>query len=344
MTSVVITGLVLTLVGCWHLPKKTALEDIHDNYRLEFSKLFFSATKEGQSPSCVPGKNDEQFFFAETREKMRDFRVQYGTEGAESHHLTVLEGMMHLQVGNVGTAKLFQENIDNAKVKLLSRTGQHNRDFLFADNFADLVGGWTIVCKFAAAGNTVSNASPENIDFLEQAARNIAKRLNSDSKANKLSEPAVDQGAVYLATSAAIFHVWAAKARFDRCVIGEICECSSDPDDNCGGAVAVALSNTECQNEDDRTSCEQKIRTKFANSKIRPPLYREGRELIGLFLDDTERMIADCGVSAATSAARKRYVDWYAFLGKEIKTVGGEVKLFACPANSQHSVSTPPLA
>ena len=40
------------------------------------------------------------------------------------------------------------------------------------------------------------------------------------------------------------------------------------------------------------------------------PLYREERDMIDLLLDDTEKLIADCGgEGGVTSPARRRFVD-----------------------------------
>ncbi len=317
--ALAVSAFVLT--GCQALPKTSALKDIHESYREEFSELFVSES--GEKPGCIPQKaSADAVYFARTREGIRSFRVKYGTESAESQHLTVLEGMMHLQVGNVGTAALLKDRVEEAKPKLASGTGHLTRDLLFAENYADLTSGWTRICDFEKRGASAVEATQEEVKTLEAAADSIAERLRADRDQGKLAEPAVDQGAVYLATSAAIFDVWAAKARFDHCVELEECRCADDPEDECGGAALVETVNAECEGAQDRLACERTKRTAFSNEKIRAPAYKSGRELIGLFLDDTEKLVADCsGATGATSPARRRYVAWYRFLGNEIEKV-----------------------
>ena len=149
------TGLLLLLSACDAtrngsglpklLPQKQGLEDIHDIYRQEFAELFLS--DQGEAPACLsnlPAANRPSF--SQTRAAIRAYRVRFGTAEAEAAHLTVLDAMMHLQVGNVGLASLLKNDVEDAKGKLVSRTGRFTRDFLFAEHFDSLVEGWRVVC------------------------------------------------------------------------------------------------------------------------------------------------------------------------------------------------------
>lgn len=307
------------------LPQKQALSDIHDIYRTEFAELFLSG--EGDKPQCISNlETVSQPSFSRTRTAIRAFRVRFGTEEAEAAHLTVLDAMMHLQVGNVGLARLLESDVESAKGKLVSQTGRFTRDFLFAEHFGSLLQGWRVVCDLTAK----PPKTPEGAaDGLQTAAREIATGLEASAKAGQLAEPDADQGAIYLATTSAIFDVWAVKQSGQRCI--EQGDCGCDASDNACPTPAVTLDTCAGQTDPlDRLSCQQDLRRSYFNETVRPARYAESRDLIGLFLDDSEKMLALCSedgaMSRSTGLARLRYLSWYKFLsGRLPKSAAAEI-------------------
>ncbi|TQV81859.1 hypothetical protein [Denitrobaculum tricleocarpae] len=299
------------------LPQKQALEDIHDIYRAEFAELFLSG--EGEQPGCLSSlPAASQPTFSQTRSAIRAFRVQFGTKDAEAAHLTVLDAMMHLQVGNVGLAGLLKSDVEAAKGNLVSQTGRFTRDFLFAEYFDPLLAGWGVVCDLTASP---PKAIDRAADELEAAASEIAEGLTAFAQSGQLADPDADQGAIYLAATTAVFNVWAVKESGQRCI--EQGDCGCDATVNSCPTPAV-ISNT-CGAETDpleRRECQQDLRRSYFNETIRPARYAQSRDLIGLFLDDSEKMLALCSESGAmaraTSSSRLRYVSWYRFLSDRL--------------------------
>lgn len=309
------------------LPQKQALSDIHDIYRAEFAELFLSRGKE--EPGCISNLEAEppsQPSFSQTRTAIRAFRVRFGTEEAEAAHLTVLDAMMHLQVGNVGLARLLENDVEGAKGKLVSQTGRFTRDFLFAEHFESLLQGWRVVCDLTAEPPKTSERATGR---LETAASEIATSLTASAKAGRLADPDADQGAIYLAATSAIFNVWAVKERGQRCI--EQGDCGCDASDSACPTPAAARDACATRSDPlDRLSCQQDLRRSYFGETVKASRYAESRDLIGLFLDDSEKMLALCSedsaMSRAAGSARLRYVGWYKFLSTHLpKTAAAEI-------------------
>jgi hypothetical protein len=93
--------------------------------------------------------------------------------------------------------------LQSAQAGLRSGTGQYTRDELLAKTFGYLLQGWQEIHDF---GDTSDSTIAEH-QKIEQAADGIKAALDGlDS--SKLADADVDEGAIYLATTAAIFYVW----------------------------------------------------------------------------------------------------------------------------------------
>lgn len=299
------------------LPQKQALSEIHDIYREEFAALFLSA--QGEEPRCLSNlPSASQPSFSGTRTAIRAYRVQFGTKEAEAAHLTVLDAMMHLQVGNVGLASLLKSDVEAAKGKLVSQTGRFTRDFLFAEYFDPLVEGWRVVCDLTdSPPKAVAGAAGK----LEAAASEITAGLTASAKAGQLAEPDADQGAVYLATTAAVFNVWAVKESGQLCIEQGNCGCEAS-DAACPTPAATLNACAAKTDPLDRLECQQGLRRSYFNQTVRPARYAESRDLIASFLDDSEKMLALCSddnaMARSSNSSRLRYVSWYKFLNDRV--------------------------
>jgi hypothetical protein len=145
-----------------------------------------------------------------TLRAIRDFKVTYGEDTREAAHLTVLEGMIYLQSGRFGMAKLITEDVKAAQAKLHSGTGHYTRDELLAKSFEYLLQGWQEIYDFTDN----SDDTIAEYQKLEQAAEGIKAALES-LDASKIAQAEVDEGAIYLATTGAIFYVWVYKLKSD---------------------------------------------------------------------------------------------------------------------------------
>lgn len=220
--------LALTAIGCDRVfPVRADLGAVHDAYRSEFASSFIPAANPARprEETCRPLVGEASF--AKTRQAIRDFRVKYGTDRPESAHLTVLEGMLFLQAGNTGKARLHEANVKKAKDKLVSGTGHLNRDYLFADSFGLLIAGWEIICDRLKAGFVLE---PGEVALaMKKTADAIEKKLVFYKKEGKLASPEADEGGIYLATTAAIFYSWTYKFFVDACLLPpEPCPAKAD--------------------------------------------------------------------------------------------------------------------
>jgi hypothetical protein len=121
----------------------------------------------------------------------------------EIAHLTVLEGMAHLQSGQIGRAKLMRDEVRAAAPLLHSGNDRFTRDELLARAYDPLLVGWEQV---SFAGPT-SAINPSSKSFKE-AANGIESTLRG-LDASRVPAAELDSGAKYLATSAGVFRVWA---------------------------------------------------------------------------------------------------------------------------------------
>ncbi|MFC1824188.1 hypothetical protein ACFL9T_15865 [Thermodesulfobacteriota bacterium] len=184
------------LVGCVLTPKTYQLEKIHQNYTTEWAD--WSATSlpaASTNPKIVDGRGR----FKNTLAGIKNYRQEHGDTSSMVAHLTVLEGMIYIQSGTPGMAKLLVPEVKEAVPRLKSATGVVTRDYLFAMCYEHLTNGWAAIYKKGV------NVQP--VDFSEPADK-IKEILNKIPK-EKRAEGYVDSGGAYVATSAAIFYLWA---------------------------------------------------------------------------------------------------------------------------------------
>lgn len=181
------------LSGCTLLtPKTETLKQVHNTYRQEFIKLLVP------SPSTGIKDVSDDASFAGTLAEIRAFKSKYGEDTIEAQHLDVLEAMIYLQSNQFGMASLMKNKVAKASEKLQSRTGEYTRDQLFAQSFVHLLSGWAEIQK------AKENGKPD-AQTLKTSAEGIKKILGGPDP-KKYSE--ADDGAIYLATTAAIFYTW----------------------------------------------------------------------------------------------------------------------------------------
>lgn len=210
---------LLLTAGCAKLtPRTTALREIHQTYRAEFDQ-YLQLTVPAPAPDgnvinpprtaggAVGGAAGEApgpAPFAATLREIRGYRLRYGETAREASHLTVLEGMIYLQTGQLGLARLLLPDLRRAADQLGQGSGAAVRDQLLARNFEPLLAGWSALRE------------PETRDSarrLAAAAAAIGAQLATlaRSGSGRTTEPEVDEGAIYLATSGAIFYAWVGK-------------------------------------------------------------------------------------------------------------------------------------
>ncbi|MFY9608694.1 MAG: hypothetical protein WAU45_08790 [Blastocatellia bacterium] len=199
---------VVATAGCFRFsPKTTALKQVHKTYRTEFAE--FMVPPPGADPQLQkPAANEPAF--AGTLQAIREYRTKYGEDSQEAAHLKVLEGMIYLESGRLGMARLIKPDVQNAQSKLKSGTGRYTRDELLAKCFGHLVDGWQEINDF----NDNDDATIAEHAKLEPAADGIKDQVEKLAKP-MLAQPEVDEGAIYLATTAAIFYVWVFKLKSD---------------------------------------------------------------------------------------------------------------------------------
>ena len=177
-------------------PKTETLKHVHDTYRQEFIKLIVSPP----SPRIKSIADDASF--VGTLAEIRAFKSKYGEAIQEAHHLDVLEAMIYLQTNQFGMARLMEQKVKDAASKLQSKTGIYTRDQLFALSFDYLLSGWEEIQK------AKPDAKPD-VKTLRSSAEGINKVLAPDpDKFDPKKYSEADDGAIYLATTAAIFYTW----------------------------------------------------------------------------------------------------------------------------------------
>lgn len=191
---------VLLLANCSTFVAKTyQLEQIHEMYTTEWAKV--EVPKPSSSPTAAQARNP----FGATLQAIRNYKARYGADTREAAHLTVLEGMIHVQSGAAGMARLLEPEVLKAKDRLKSSGGVATRDYLFAECYPELVDGWSAVVGVNAGDTSVSDN-----DFLKAADGIRGKLARIKPEARALAD--VDSGGAYLATSAVIFYMWADQA------------------------------------------------------------------------------------------------------------------------------------
>jgi hypothetical protein len=218
---------LLLTAGCARLtPRTTALREIHQTYRAEFDQYLqltvpapapdgnvinpprtagvAAGGATGGAAGGAAGEAAGPAPFAATLREIRGYRLRYGETSREASHLTVLEGMIYLQTGQLGLARLLLPDLRRAADQLGQGSGAAVRDQLLAQNFDALLAGWSALRE------------PETRDSarrLAAAAAAIGAQLSTlaRSGSGRTTAPEVDEGAIYLATSGAIFYAWVGK-------------------------------------------------------------------------------------------------------------------------------------
>jgi hypothetical protein len=217
--SLLLLLILLLTASCAKLtPRTTALREIHQTYRAEFDQ-YLQLTVPAPAPDGnvinpprtaggiaggVAGEAAGPAPFAATLREIRGYRLRYGETSREASHLTVLEGMIYLQTGQLGLARLLLPDLRRAADQLGQGSGAAVRDQLLARNFEPLLAGWSALRE------------PETRDSarrLATAAAAIGAQLATLARSGpgRTTEPEVDEGAIYLATSGAIFYAWVGK-------------------------------------------------------------------------------------------------------------------------------------
>ncbi len=265
---------LLLLSGCpaTLTPETADLQHVHELYATEFTLLDDAITSVGETSTAKKTSSGDAFL--QSLRAINDYRARHPDKSLELAHLDVLEGMIFLQSGRFGLARAVAPNVEKAAITLRSAnsprqsatgaasTSRTVRDALFARNFPALLDGWS-----ATRDGT---STPETF---ETAARAIAKYLGeSSSVLNR------DHGALYLATSAAVFYAWAQARDSNRVNL--------DPSD------------------DKLRELEQR----------RLQRYTAARDLLAGFLTDAERTVrlAD-ELGNEIPRGRLRYAQWYHF-------------------------------
>ena len=209
---------LLLSAGCARLtPRTTALREIHQTYRTEFDQYLQLTVPAPALNGDVSGVGvaPGQAPFAATLREIRGYRIRYGETAREASHLTVLEGMIYLQSGQLGLARLLLPDLRRAAENLGQGSGAAVRDQLLARNFEPLLEGWSTLRE--------PDGTRDSARRLAAAAAAIGTQLATlaRSSPSRASDPEVDEGAIYLATTGAIFYAWVGKilsfqARQDR--------------------------------------------------------------------------------------------------------------------------------
>jgi hypothetical protein len=280
--------LALALGGCVPFPRKADLEQVHDTYRDEFEATFLGDTQAGTA-SCKDLASKNTDLFPKTLKAIHDYDVKYAAEDAstvERAHLTVLKGMIHVQVGNTGIARSLIGDVQ--KTPITASGDREVRDRLFQKAFPYLVDGWEQLCREGSAERDVETLV-KAADGVVKVSDAAADKRSADSAAGK---PAADAGAIYLATTGAIFYRYSFQARVDKCM-----------DE---GVVGKA--------KNDRPTCQKRAAKEGELGK--------GAAAIDKFLTSEERNAAKGGAAGndwqrVVPRSRLRYVQWYMLLSSE---------------------------
>ncbi len=195
--------ILVSLTGCTVLtPKTYQLEQIHQNYTTEWAESVSALPLASPNPTVVDGKGS----FTKTLAGIKNYKTEHGDTSKVAAHLTVLEGMIYIQTGKPGMAKLLEPEVKAAREKLKSATGVVTRDYLFADCYEYLTQGWEAISKSGI------DVIPK--DFIDPADK-IKEKLNKIPKENRAAAD-VDSGGAFVATTAAIFYIYAHASDMDN--------------------------------------------------------------------------------------------------------------------------------
>jgi hypothetical protein len=269
-------------------PAKTALEGIIRQYKAEFAKAAF--LEPGKGPALAGAVEPKSY--QKTLRTIRAFDQQYGTRSREHARLTVLRGMIHLQTGQFRSASAMEPEMIKA-ASLLSNPSDLNRGGLVARNFKHLVTGWSEIYKYhenLKARNAGKLFPFPSTDFgkIQEAADQISENLRRYAKENPqlVRDPESDLGGLHVAAIAAAFYTSVQRNNDRSCVYGTSKECTAKKREN----------------------------------KEKGVFYKKGRDLIGLFLTETEKNSAVRGqhMTEDMSPCHLRYLSWYGWLSKRV--------------------------
>lgn len=187
----ILIALFATLSCSALTPKTYQLEQIHETYTAEWARA-----KLPDPNTSTPSQPSESGAFNATLAAIRNYKATHGNADAVAAHLTVLEGMIHLQSGHAGMARLLEKDIKEQSKKLESGSGVAARDKLFAACYPALVNGWDAIFKRSVNPKDFTNAADALVKTL------------GDAKPDERAAAEVDSGGAYIATSAAIFYLW----------------------------------------------------------------------------------------------------------------------------------------
>jgi len=181
LAAVFIAAIIALTSGCkTGAPVSTALAAVHQSYREDFAGFQMPL-----NPGHAPAGD-----FSKTLKAIEDFKTKNPGSDKVNAHLTVLQGMIHLQSGRYGQARAMRDDVAAAAAQL-RQEGRHTRDELFALAFDPLVRGWTDARGPRTNNNDMRRAGDEIATLL----RGFATGSDQDT----------DEGALYLAATAAAF-------------------------------------------------------------------------------------------------------------------------------------------
>jgi hypothetical protein len=185
-------AVVLATLSCSTLtPKAYQLEQIHQTYTAEWARA-----KLPDPGAAAPSPANQAQAFNATLAAIRNYKAIYGNTDAVAAHLTVLEGMIYLQSGHTGMARLMEQDIAEQSATFGSASGVATRDKLFAASYPALVDGWEAIFRKSVNPKDFTDAADALVETLNQV--NPGERASAE----------VDSGGAYIATSAAIFYLW----------------------------------------------------------------------------------------------------------------------------------------
>jgi hypothetical protein len=291
--------LVLYVAGCAAITPRTAdLQNVHQLYRQEFlSSAIPQSPNDQKDIACQP--NDEAF--AQTLRAIRDYQVKYPQADSRlTQHLYVLQAMIYLQSGRPGMARLMQKEFIKTNEIVKRGNEQYPRDALFAANLEALVDGWMVYCVLDKAGGPFQDPQ---FTTQEQTLQTAAGEIQTNLESFETTDPAADEGALYLSASAAIFQMWASKIKGDRCFFGKNC-------------TAIGLSKEDIENAcGDDNQCRKKKRL-IAIEQMKTKDLAAYHKLLSRFLSETEKRAAKASELPEVPAGRWRYIALYDSLGQ----------------------------
>lgn len=327
--------LPLFLAGCPALfPKTATLHSVHEAYRTDFDNVFLQAS--GSTEKCkAQSESGKASVFAKTFHQIQLAKSELPAGSAERAHILVLEAMVYLQAGLRSTAASKVKALSN--ISLRSATGDDTRDGLFLQALPGLVAGWDVYCKITETitgpGQTYRNddvveshadelKDPDaikafdlgllkSIAVLQARADDLREVVLKDGKRISTTDVKVDDGAIYLATTAAMFDYMAVRRAIDTCDAVAYTIYRDGTDAHCYKMATAS--------QGDPSTSWQVTRLKTAACGIWEFLY-EGEKKVD---PDTN---APAPNLALTTPARVRYVGWYIRLHDEVEKRTEELK------------------